>query len=581
MRNAVINHTQIAVQDGTTIMEAARSIGVKIPTLCKHPDLPPSAACGICVVKVKGSAKMPHACCTPVEDGMDITTHDPEIVDVRRGVLEMILSKHPNECLTCGRNGNCELQSITADFGIRTEPFTKFVRDIPIDDSTRSVVLEPRKCILCGRCLQVCQCEQNVWALSFLERSDGTFFAPAGNILLNDSPCIHCGQCSAHCPTGAIVEYDDTKKVWDALNNENLYCVAQIAPSVRVAVGEAFGFEPGVNLAGKLYNALRRMGFKKVFDTNFGADVTIVEEATELVERINNRPDLLPLISSCCPSWVDFMEKFHSDMMPLFSTCKSPHAIVGALTKTYFAQQQNIDPSKIFMVSIMPCTSKKYEISRSRDMFASGIQDIDVSITTREFSRMIKQSGIDFPVLQDESVDQMLGEYSGAGTIFGVTGGMMEAALRTAHVYLTGKKPEQNEIRVVRGIEGVKEGSLSIGGMTINVAAAHGMKNVEVIINKIRVARQNNQKTPYQMIEVMACPGGCIGGGGQPYGITNKIRVSRINGLYRDDLDHEVRYSHDNPFVNKLYELFLGSPMGEKSHKLFHTSYKAQAQYKR
>jgi NADH-quinone oxidoreductase subunit G len=581
MLNAIINNTRISVQAGTTIIEAARSIGVKIPTLCKHPDLPPSAACGICIVKAKGSAKMLRACCTPVENGMDITTHDPEIVDVRRGVLEMILSKHPNECLTCGRNGNCELQSITSDFGIRTEPFTKFVRDIPIDNSTRSIVLEPRKCILCGRCLQVCQQEQNVWALSFLERSDGTFFAPAGNISLNDSPCIHCGQCSAHCPTGAIVECDDTKKIWDAINDENLYCVAQIAPSVRVAVGEAFGFVPGVNLSGKLYTALRRMGFKKVFDTNFGADVTIVEEATELLYRITNRPDLLPLISSCCPSWVDFMEKCHSDMMPLFSTCKSPHAIVGALTKTFFAQQQNIDPSKIFMVSIMPCTSKKYEITRSRDMFASGIQDIDVSITTREFSRMIKQAGIDFASLNEESVDQMLGEYSGAGTIFGATGGMLEAALRTAHVYLTGKKPEHTEIMAVRGIEGVKEGTLSFDGTTINVAAAHGMKNVEVILNKIRMARQSNQKVPYQMIEVMACPGGCIGGGGQPYGITNEIRSNRIKGLYKDDSDHIVRYSHENPFVKKLYEQFLGEPMGEKSHKLFHTSYKAQPRYKR
>ena len=575
----LIDGMEVVVEKGTTILDAAKEVQVKIPTLCKHPDLPSSAACGICIVKLKGSNKMVRSCCTPVEEGMEIITQDPEIVEIRRTVLELILSAHPNDCLKCGRNNNCELQKITADFGIREEIFDKYVRDLPKDSSTCTIVLDPSKCIKCGRCLEVCQEIQNVWALSFLERGFNTRFAPAGDIKLSESPCVKCGQCSAHCPTGAIFEKDDTLKVWQALQDEEKYCVVQIAPAVRVAVGEGFGLEPGVNLTKKLYALFRRMGFKAVFDTNFGADVTIMEEASEFVERFMHNKGPLPLITTCCPSWVDFMEKFYSDMIGHFSSCKSPHEIVGVLSKTYYAQKKGIDPSKIFMVSVMPCTSKKYEISRTDEMFASGYQDIDVAITTRELIRMINQSGIDFLNLDDEEADSLLGEYSGAGVIFGVTGGVMEAALRTANYFITGKELDKIEFENVRGFKGVKETEISIDGKNIKLAIAHGLGNVEYVLNKIREAKQKGEEPPYHFVEVMACSGGCIGGGGQPYGVTDEVRRKRAEGIYSDDELADVRQSHQNPFVKKLYEDFLEKPLSGKSEKLLHTKYKERPLY--
>lgn len=581
MIKARINGITVKVPDGTTILDAATKVQIKIPTLCNHPDLPSTGGCGICIVKAKGSNKMLRACCTPLEENMEITTHDPEIVDVRRTVIELILSKHPNECLTCGRNNNCELQKLAADFGIRHESFPQYLPDLKPDSSTKTIVLEPRKCILCGRCVQVCQKTQNVWALSFLDRGFDTRISPAGDIQLADSPCVACGQCSAHCPTGAIFEYDEGAKVWGALRNEDLYCVVQIAPAVRVAIGEAFGFEPGTNLTGKLYAALRRMGFKAVFDTNFGADVTIVEEATEFVERFTKEPESLPLITSCCPAWVDFMEKYHHDMIDNFSSCKSPHEIVGVLSKTFYARKRRIDPSKIFMVSIMPCTAKKYEITRSGEMFASGYQDIDVSITTRELARLIKQAGIDFKNLPDEEPDQILGEYSGAGTIFGATGGVMEAALRTAYDYVTGGKLKNVDFENVRGLAGVKEGSIQIDNHIVKVAVAHGLSNVETVLDRVRQAKKEGKEIPYHFIEVMACPGGCVGGGGQPYGVTDELRKCRAEGLYQDDRDHAIRYSHENPYIKKLYEDFLEKPASKKSHDLLHTKYHARPEYKK
>jgi iron-only hydrogenase group A len=581
MVKARINGIAVSVPEGTSILEAANKVQIKIPTLCKHPDLPSTGACGICIVRLKGSGKMLRACCTPLEENMEITTHDPEIVEVRRSVIELILSKHPNECLTCGRNQNCELQKLAADFGIRRESFPQVLPDIKPDSSNGTIIIEPRKCISCGRCIQVCQNMQNVWALSMIERGFDTRISPAGDISLADSPCVKCGQCSAHCPTGAIIENDETVKVWQALQDENKYCIVEIAPAVRVAIGEAFGFPLGENLTAKLYAALRRMGFKAVFDTNFGADVTIVEEANEFVERFVHKKDELPLITSCCPAWVDFMEKFHHDMIGHFSTCKSPHQIVGVLAKTYYAQKKRIDPSKVYIVSIMPCTAKKYEITRSDEMFASGHQDIDVSLTTRELARMIKQAGIDFASLPDEESDQILGEYSGAGTIFGVTGGVMEAALRTAYDYVTGGKLKNIEFENVRGLAGVKEGTIPVGGHTVKVAVAHGLKNVEFVLDKVRAAKAKGEETPYHFIEVMACPGGCVGGGGQPYGVTDELRIKRGQGLYKDDEAHTVRYSHENPYVKKVYKEFLGEPLGEKSKKLLHATYKARPEYKK
>ena len=582
MIKAIINGKQVSVEQGTTILDAAKKVFVKIPTLCKHPDLPPSAGCGICVVKVKGSSKMVRACCTPIEEKMDITTQDPEIVEIRKTVLELILSRHPDSCLTCGRNNDCELQRLTADFGIRKESFQKSLHELPIDDSTGTIVLEPQKCILCGRCIEVCQDMQNVWALSFLERGIDTRISPAGDIRLGDSPCVRCGQCSNHCPTGAIVEKDDTAKVWQVLQDSEKFCVVQIAPAVRVAIGEAFGLGSGTVLTGKIYALLRRLGFKAVFDTSFGADVTIMEEGSEFIERFVHGKSELPLITTCCPSWVDHMEKFFPDMLGNFSSCKSPQQIVGVLSKTYYAQKTNIDPAKIAMVSIMPCTSKKYEITRSQDMFASGHQDIDIVLTTRELARMIKQAGIDFNNLPDEEPDHMLGDYAGAGVIFGNTGGVLEAALRTVDAILSGPDVKtQIEFNEVRGLKGVKEGVVEIAGKKVRIAVAHGLGNVEYVLNKIREAKKNNQERPYDFVEVMACLGGCVGGGGQPYGVTDEFRTKRAAGIYKDDRSKELRCSHQNPFVQKLYKEFLDKPLSDKAKKLFHTEYKARPIYRK
>ena len=581
MIQATINSLPVEVQEGSTILDAARQVSVHIPTLCKHPDLDATAACGICIVRVAGSSKMLRACCTPVEAGMEITTEDPELIQVRRTVIELILSKHPNECLTCGRNQNCELQTIAADFGLREICLDSVVPDLPLDDTTKAVVLDPRKCITCGRCIQVCQQIQDVWALSFLQRGFDTRIAPAGDISLADSPCVRCGQCSAHCPTGAIVEYDNTQEVWDNLLDPDVYCVAQLAPAVRVAIGEAFGFPVGTNLTGKTYAALRRMGFNAVFDTNFGADLTIMEEAHEFVKRFTTEGSVLPLITTCCPSWVDFMEKFHDDMIPHFSSCKSPQAMVGALAKTYYAEKMGLDPAKVYVVSVMPCTAKKFEIIRSKEMASSGFWDVDVSLTTRELARMIKQSGINFPAVKEEQPDHLLGAYTGAGTIFGATGGVMEAALRTSHFLITGENPARIDFQKTRGLEGVKEGTAVIAGHEIRFAVAHGLGNVETVLGRVREARDAGAEPPYHFIEVMACPGGCVGGGGQPYGVTDKLRARRAAGLYQEDQAGLWRCAHENPYVQKLYEDFLGEPLGEKSVQLLHTSYHSRPTYKR
>jgi len=576
-----INGIPVQVPAGTSILNAARKVQVKIPTLCYHPDLSPWAACGICIVRVVGSPKLLRACCTEVAPGMKIVTHDPEIVQIRRSVLELILSTHPNDCLQCPRNGNCELQSIAADFGIRDNPYPNRYEPLPRDESTPSLVLNPEKCIKCGRCALVCQRMQNVWALEFIGRGEATRIAPAADVTLNESPCIKCGQCSAHCPVGAIYEKDETAKVWNALKDPEKYCVVQIAPAVRVAIGEAFGLEPGALLTGKIYAALRRLQFKAVFDTNFAADLTIIEEGTEFVQRFTKQTAPLPLITSCCPAWVDWMEKYAPDFTENFSTAKSPHQMLGALSKTYYAEKMGIDPAKIFMVSVMPCTAKKFEIQRNPDMTASGYQDNDVVLTTRELARMIKSAGIDFLKLQDEACDSILGSYTGAGTIFGVTGGVMEAALRTAYNLITHEDLQKVEFEAVRGMDGVKAAEIDIKGTKVKIAVAHQMGNIEQVLNTIRADRKAGRKPSFDFIEVMACRGGCIGGGGQPLGATDAIRAKRTLGIYNDDERSVLRCSHHNPDIQKVYADYLGEPNGKKAHKLLHTHYHARKKYAR
>lgn len=580
--NVVIDGVKVSVPAGTTILDAARKIQVEIPTLCYHPDLHPRASCGICVVKVNG--RMLRSCCTPVEEGMDIITRDPEIIETRRTILKLELSHHPQECLTCIRNESCELQHMASVFGIRERGFDNITPQLPKDDSTKCIVFDPRKCILCGRCVEVCQNVQKVSALAFLNRSIDTQVAPAAHLPLADTPCIKCGQCTAHCPTGALSEYDSSEEVWKMLQNPDCHTVVQIAPAVRVSLGEAFGLEPGTLTTGKIYAALRRMGFKAIFDTNFGADVTIMEEASEFVERFTKNPKSLPLITSCCPAWVDYMEKFFPDMIPYFSTCKSPHAIVGALSKTYYAEKIGVPAEKMRVVSIMPCTAKKFEVIRSKDMFSSGFQDVDVTLTTREVARMIKQAGIDFINLPDEKADNPLGEYTGAATVFGFSGGVMEAALRTAHYLITGKEmADKNlEIKPILGLDkGVKEMTMKIQGHEIRIAVAHGIGHVGDVLTHIRETLARGEETPYHFIEVMACPGGCIGGGGQPRGVTNEVRKERMKGLMKDDKKSKKRCSHQNKDVQKLYKNFLKKPLSKKAHELLHTHYTPRPLYKK
>jgi NADH-quinone oxidoreductase subunit G len=575
-----INGIPVSVEAGTTILDAAEQVGVKIPKLCYHSDLEPWAACGICVVKSEGSPKMLRACATAVAPGMKVITHDPEIVKVRRTVLELILSTHPNDCLQCGRNGNCELQTLAEEFGIREVPYEKRVAEIPVDNTTGSIVLNPEKCVKCGRCVKVCQDMQDVWALEFIGRGEDTRIAPAADVTLNESPCIKCGQCSAHCPVGAIYENDQTKVVWNAIEEGEKHCVVQIAPAVRVAIGEAFGMEPGTLSTGKLYAALRRIGFDAVFDTNFSADLTILEEGSEFVKRVTEG-GVLPQITSCCPAWTDYMEKYANDFIPNFSTAKSPQQMLGAMAKSYYAEKASVEAKDMYVVSIMPCTAKKFEVARDDNMSSTGFQDVDVALTTREIARMIKQAGIDFNSLPEEEADSLLGEYTGAGTIFGVTGGVMEAALRSAYYLITKEDLEDVNFQACRGLEGVKEAEIDIKGTKIRIAIAHQMGNVEAVLDRVRKAKEKGEELPWHFIEVMACRGGCIGGGGQPVGATDEVRLKRTAGIYTDDEKSVQRCSHHNPMITKIYEEYLGEPMSHKAHELLHTGYQERAVYKK
>lgn len=580
MVNIKINGKEVQVAEGLSVLEACKGIGIKIPSLCYHPDVNAWASCGICVVKMENNGKMIRACSTKVYEGLSIITHDPQINRARRTVLELILSNHPQDCLQCVRNGNCELQDLAAEFGLRENRFEHFLKNQPVDDSNGSIVFDRDKCINCGRCVQVCQEVQNVWAIDFQGRGGKTIIGPAAGMLLNDSPCIRCGQCAAHCPTGAIHEFSNFAPLWEKIYDPDVVTAVQIAPSVRVALGEEFGMEPGELSTGKIYAALRRIGFDYIFDSNFSADLTIMEEGTEFVGRITKGQGKIPLFTSCCPAWVDYAEKNYPDMLDNVSTAKSPQQMMGSVIKTYWAQKMGINPEKVYSVSIMPCTAKKYEVHRDSNMSASGYQDVDISFTTRELAKLIKQAGIDFTALEDEKADSPLGEYTGAGTIFGATGGVMEAAVRTAYKVITGSEMADLNLTPVRGLDGVKSAKLDIAGTEVRVAVVHQLGNVAKVMDAVREAAARGEEPPYHFIEVMACRGGCVGGGGQPYGTTDEVRTKRAKGLYKEDEASVKRCSHDNEEVAAVYKEFFGEPNSEKAHHLLHTHYQERAMYK-
>ncbi len=566
-----IDGKEIEVSKDSTILDAAKKTGANIPTLCYHPDLKPTGACGLCVVEIEGSPVPKRSCCTPVSEGMKITTNSMRLREMRKNILEMILSDHDVECPSCVANGKCELQDLANNMGVDMDTLPQIFDPQPIDDTSFSIVREPNKCISCGRCIIVCSEIQTVHAISFADRgfevNVNTFFKEG----IGNSVCVNCGQCTVFCPTGALREKSEIDYVWEAILDPDKVVVVQEAPAIRVTLAEEFGMEPGTVTVGKMYAALKKMGFDYVFDTNFSADLTIMEEGTELVERLNNG-GALPLITSCSPGWIKFMETYFPDFAENTSTCKSPQQMFGALTKTYFAKEYDIDPSKIVSVSIMPCTAKKFE-ARRPEMRDSGFQDVDYVLTTREFVRMIKESGIDFKNLPEEKADKLMGAYTGAATIFGATGGVMEAAVRSAYFLVTGENLKNLDVKGVRGMEWIKEAVIDIKGTKLKVAVAHGLGNARELLTKVKKEIEETGKTDYAFIEIMACPGGCVGGGGQPYGSDFARRARRGEGLYKEDKNLPVRCSHENPEVQKIYKDFLGKPGSHTSHKLLHTCY--------
>ncbi len=575
MVNVTIDGIQISVPSSYTILEAARAAGIKIPTLCYLKGINEVGACRVCLVEVVGGRALAAACVNPVTEGMVVKTNSPRVRATRKSTLEMILSDHNKECLACIRNQNCELQDLCELYGIRKYNFEGTMSPAKIDDKSHSIVRDSSKCILCGRCVAACQ-KQDVNVLSFLNRGFETKIGPAFDISMADAPCIYCGQCIIACPVGALHEKEDIERVWSAVNDPKKHVVVQVAPAVRAALGEEFGLPIGTRVTGKMFAALRRMGFDKIYDTNFAADLTIMEEGTELLGRIQNGGKL-PMITSCSPGWIRFAEFYYPDFLENLSTCKSPHQMEGALIKTYYAKRKDIDPNDIFVVSIMPCTSKKTESTRE-EMFnpATGCRDVDAVLTTRELARMIKQSGLDFLKMPDEGPDQdLIGDYTGAAVIFGATGGVMEAALRTVADILESKDLPQFEYKVVRGVDaGIKEAELEIAGMKIRVAVAHSTAAARKLLDAIRAGTAPE----YHFIEIMGCSGGCVCGGGQPQIHAQDlmdidVRTMRAKALYDEDMIMPEHKSHKNADVETLYKNFLGEPNGHLAHELLHTHY--------
>lgn len=570
MVNITINGIKTQVPKNYTVLEAAKSLNINIPTLCYLKDINEVGACRMCLVEVKGARTLQASCVLPVSEGMEVKTNSPAVLEARRTNLDLLLSRHERECLTCSRNLNCELQKLCEETGLEQVSFENNRPRYALDEASPSIVRDQNKCILCGRCIAVCKNIQHTGAVGFAGRGVRTTVTTAYGKGLSEVNCINCGQCIKVCPVGALREKDDTKKVWDAIANPDLHVVVQTAPAVRVALGEEFGMPIGTNVEGKMINALRLLGFDKVFDTDFSADLTIMEEGTELLDRINNGGKL-PLITSCSPGWIKFCEHNYHDFLDNLSTCKSPQQMFGAVAKSYYAKKEGIAPENIFVVSVMPCTAKKYEADRE-ELNVDGIKDVDAVITTRELAKMIKQARINFSALEDGSYDSIMGDSTGAAVIFGTTGGVMEAALRTVADILSGQDLKEIEYTPVRGMEGIKEASVNINGMEIKIAVVNGTGNASKLLDKIRAG-----EAEYHFVEVMGCPGGCINGGGQPIILdkekTEEVKQIRAQGLYTIDRARKYRKSHENPEVKKLYEEYLEKPNSHKAHHLLHTHY--------
>lgn len=563
--NLTIDGEKIEVPEGTTILQAASLLNVHIPTLCYHEDQAVKAVCRICVVEVEGQRLLPAACSTPVSEGMVVKTASPKVIAARKNIMELILARHPQDCLNCSKNGSCELQKIARDLNMtRPNRYEQDIRSARFDDSSPSIVRDMRKCILCNRCVEVCSGKQGVMVMAKENRGFDTVIVPPYGKKLVDTSCVNCGQCVQVCPVGAISINDDTEKVYSQIEAGKTM-VVQIAPSVRITLAESLGYAPGTVTTGKIVHALHKIGFKWVFDSDFSADLTIMEEGTEFLNRLNNG-GTLPLITSCCPAWVKYCETYAYDELEHLSSAKSPQQMFGAVIKTYFAKKENIDPADICSVSVMPCTAKKFECKRP-EFNDSGYQDVDISITVVELAKMIRTAGIDFDDLDDHPFDSPFGLGSGAGQIFGSTGGVMEAAQRTVSEVVTGKPLQKLEFEAVRGLDSVREAELTLNGQTLKVAIVHGLSNVKPLLEQIQ-----DGTSPYHFIEVMACEGGCIGGGGNEPKTMKKVR-ERQRAIYEEDKKLPLRKSHENPYVKALYEDYLKEPLSAEAHRLLHTKY--------